>query len=92
MITEIGGKKVGQAAEVYKIIDSAQIGSPIDFKIIRGDKRMTIKVKPDEFATRLRMAKEQREQKLKQKMDKLKQESLQDKASALPPDMQDKVH
>jgi S1-C subfamily serine protease len=92
VITEIGGKKVGQAAEVYKIIDSAQVGSPIDFKIIRGDKRMTIKVKPDEFATRLRMAKEQREKKLKQKMDKLKQESLQDKASALPPDMQDKVH
>ena len=92
VITEIEGRKVGQAAEVYRIIDSAQVGSPIDFKIIRGDKPMTIKVKPDEFATRLRMAKEQREQKLKQKMDKLKQESLQDKASALPPDMQDKVH
>ena len=78
VITEIEGRKVGQAAEVYRIIDSAKVGSPIDFKIIRGDKPMTIKVKPDEFATRLRMAKEQREQKLKQKMDKLKQESLQD--------------
>mmetsp|Transcript_16883 Transcript_16883/g.48506 ORF Transcript_16883/g.48506 Transcript_16883/m.48506 type:complete len:1031 (+) Transcript_16883:421-3513(+) len=92
VITEIGGKKVGKAAEAYKIIDNAQVGCPVDFKIIRGDKPMTIKVKPDEFATRLRMAKEQREKKHKEKVNKLKEESLRDKASALPPDMQDKVH
>lgn len=92
VITQIGNKKVSKAAEAYKLIDSAEVGTPIDFKIIRGDKSMTIKVKPDEFATRLRMAKEQREKKRKEKMHKLKEESLQDKASVLPPDMQDKEH
>ena len=92
VITQIGKKKVNKAAEAYKLIDSAEVGTPIDFKIIRGDKSMTIKVKPDEFAKRLRMAKEQREKKRKEKMHKLKEESLQDKASAVPPDMQDKEH
>ena len=92
VITQIGNKKVSKAAEAYKLIDSAEVGIPIDFKIIRGDKTMTIKVKPDEFASRLRMAKEQREKKRKEKMHKLKEESLQDKASAVPPDMQDKEH
>ena len=92
VITQIGKKKVNKAAEAYKLIDSAEVGTPIDFKIIRGDKSMTIKVKPDEFAKRLRMAKEQREKKRKEKMHKLKEESLQDKASAVPPNMQDKEH
>ena len=92
VITQIGKKKVSKAAEAYKLIDSAEVGTPIDFKIIRGDKSMTIKVKPDEFARRLRMAKEQREKKRKEKMHKLKEESLQDNAGAVPPLLQDKEH
>ena len=91
VITEIGGKKVEKAADAYRIIDTSKIGSPLDFKIMRGDKAITIKVKPEEFATRLRIAKERREQRLKEKMNELK-DKLDENIEALPPEMSEKEH
>ena len=90
VITEIGGKRVEKAADAYRIIDEAKVGLPLEFKIVRGGKEIKIKIKPDEFATRLRIARESRDKKLKEKMNKLKDE-LQQSGSA-PPDMQGKEH
>mmetsp|Transcript_1908 Transcript_1908/g.4192 ORF Transcript_1908/g.4192 Transcript_1908/m.4192 type:complete len:1185 (+) Transcript_1908:106-3660(+) len=90
VITEIGGKKVEKAADAYRIIDGAKIGSPLDFKVMRGEKEVRIKIKPEEFATRLRIAKEQREKRLKEKMNRLKDELQQ--SDSIPPAMQEKEH
>ena len=90
VITEIDGRKITKAADVYKIIDTSEVGSDLALKVRRGETETTITVKPEEFAERLRIAKEEKKKKLKVKIDKLKEEILED--DKLPPDMQGNEH
>jgi len=56
VILEVGGEEVETSNDFVRLVDGATIGEDLPIKIIRNDREMTIRVKPDDLIQRKREA------------------------------------
>jgi len=74
VVVEIGGQRCRGADEAQLIIDGATVGEELSIKAIRNEREITLHIKPEDLASRLKSAKQKKELKREKEMNKFREQ------------------